>query len=61
MEPRLRPPAPGSPPPDSDLDSTDQLPVLDFKSYEAGGRDRLADTWVQPALSAAASAALRAG
>ncbi|HUL48043.1 MAG TPA: FHA domain-containing protein [Steroidobacteraceae bacterium] len=50
MEPRLRPPAPGSPPHESDLDSTDELPALDPKAYEAASRNRLADTWVQPGL-----------
>jgi chromosome segregation ATPase len=57
MEPRLRPPAPGSPSPESDLDSTDELPVLDPKAYEAATRDRLADTWVQPGLKLAEAAA----
>ena len=51
MEPRLRPPHQGSPPPESDLDSTDQLPVLDPKAYEAAARDRVADTSVLPGLS----------
>lgn len=50
MEPRLKPPHQGSPHPGPDLDSTDELPVLDPKAYEAAARDRLADTWVQPAL-----------
>jgi chromosome segregation ATPase len=48
MEPRLRPPAPGSL--SHDLDSTDELPALDPKAYEVATRDRLADTWVQPGL-----------
>ena len=51
MEPRLRPPAPGSPSHESDLDSTDQLPAFDPKAYEAAGRDRLAETAVLPGLS----------
>ncbi|HEV2229911.1 MAG TPA: FHA domain-containing protein [Steroidobacteraceae bacterium] len=50
MDPRLRPPAQGSPPPGTDLDSTDELPVLDPKAYEAAARDHLADTWIQPGL-----------
>jgi len=50
MEPRLRPPVPGSPPYESDLDNTDELPALDPKAYEAASRNRLADTWVQPGL-----------
>jgi len=57
MEPRLRPPAPGSPSPESDLDSTDELPALDPKAYEAATRDRLADTWVQPGLKVGEAAA----
>jgi len=51
MDPRLRTPPEGSPPPGTDLDSTDELPALDPKAYEAAARDRLADTWVQPGLS----------
>jgi chromosome segregation ATPase len=57
MEPRLRPPAPGSPSHESDLDSTDELPALDIKAYEAATRDRLADTWVQPGLKPGGAAA----
>ena len=51
MEPRLRPPATGSPSHESDLDSTDELPALDPRAYEAVARDRLADTSVLPGLS----------
>ncbi len=51
MDPRLRPSPQGSPPLGTDLDSTDELPVLDPKAYEAAARERLADTWVQPGLS----------
>ncbi len=57
MDPRLRPPPQESLPLGADLDSTDELPVLDPKAYEAAARDRLADTWVQPGLSAGESAA----
>ncbi|HXY96938.1 MAG TPA: FHA domain-containing protein [Steroidobacteraceae bacterium] len=57
MEPRLRPPAPGTRPPESDLDSTDELPALDPKAYEAASRDKLADTWVQPGLKVEEAAA----
>src|SRR5215469_8829593 len=56
MDPRLRQSPKGLPPPGNDLDSTDELPVLDPKAYEASLRDRLADTWVQPALPSAAKA-----
>jgi len=52
MDPRLRPPPQGPFPLGHDLDSTDELPVLDLKAREAAARDRLADTWVQPGLSA---------
>ena len=57
MDPRPKPPRGGLPPPGTDLDSTDELPALDPKAYEAAARDRLADTWVQPALSVAEAAA----
>jgi DNA repair exonuclease SbcCD ATPase subunit len=50
MDPRPRQPPHELPPPGTDLDSTDQLPVLDPTAYEAAGRERLADTWVQPVL-----------
>jgi hypothetical protein len=50
MDPRLRQPPEGLPPPGTDLDSTDELPVLDPKAYEAAARARLADTWIQPGL-----------
>ncbi|HXZ59316.1 MAG TPA: FHA domain-containing protein [Steroidobacteraceae bacterium] len=50
MDPRLRQPPQGSPPRAADLDSTDELPVLDLKAYEAAARERLADTWIQPGL-----------
>lgn len=59
MDPRLRPPAQGPLPLGTDLDSTDELPVLDPKAYEAAAH-RLADTWVQPALSAGEAAAAEA-
>jgi hypothetical protein len=50
MDPRLRQPPEGLPPPGTDLDSTDELPALDLKAYEAAARERLADTWIQPGL-----------
>jgi len=50
MDPRLRQPPEGIPPPGTDLDSTDELPALDPKAYEAAARERLADTWIQPVL-----------
>ena len=53
MDPRLRQPPRETPLPGADLDSTDELPVLDPKAYEAAERDRLADTWRQPALKTA--------
>jgi chromosome segregation ATPase len=42
----------------TDLDSTDQLPALDPAAYEAAARERLNETWVQPApgLASLASA-----
>jgi len=57
MDPRLRLSPQGSPPLGTDLDNTDELPVLDLKAYEAAARDRLADTWVQPGLSPKEAAA----
>ncbi|HWZ63337.1 MAG TPA: FHA domain-containing protein [Steroidobacteraceae bacterium] len=56
MDPRPRQPAQELPPPGADLDSTDQLPVLDPTAYEAAARERLADTWVQPVLPQAETA-----
>ena len=61
MDTRPRQSQKGLPPPGNDLDSTDELPVLDPKAYEASLRDRLADTWVQPTLPAAATAEPAAG
>jgi hypothetical protein len=52
MDPRLRQPPEGLPPPGTDLDSTDELPALDPEAYEAAARERLADTWIQPGLPA---------
>ena len=57
MDPRLRPPPQGPLALGTDLDSTDELPALDPRAYEAAAPDRLADTWVQPALSAGEAAA----
>jgi chromosome segregation ATPase len=51
MDPRPRQPTEGLPPPAADLDNTDELPALDVKAFEASERSRLADTWVQPALT----------
>jgi DNA repair exonuclease SbcCD ATPase subunit len=50
MDPRPRHPPPGPPPQAADLDSTDELPVLDPTAYEAAARERAADTWIQPGL-----------
>ena len=62
MDPRPRQPSPGPSPPAVDLDSTDELPVLDPAAYEAAARDRLNDTWVQPEVSGSGMAAeVRAG
>ncbi|HLJ37677.1 MAG TPA: FHA domain-containing protein [Steroidobacteraceae bacterium] len=51
MDPRPRQPPAGLPPPAADLDSTDELPVLDVTAYEAAARERLDDTWIQPGTS----------
>src|SRR5579864_1591686 len=62
MDPRPRQPPAGLPPPAADLDSTDELPVLDVTAYEAAARERLDDTWIQPAASDSGAAAdTRAG
>jgi len=62
MDPRLRQPPLGSPPPGADLDSTDELPALDARAYEAAAKERLGDTWIQPGLQPAeAGAEARAG
>jgi hypothetical protein len=61
MDPRLRPPPEGSLPSGSDLDTTDELPALDPKAYEAASRDRLAETWIQPGLSSKEAAAVPPG
>ena len=57
MDPRPRPPSPEQPLPAADLDSTDQLPVLDPAAYEAAAGDRLNDTWIHPAMAAPVGAA----
>ncbi|HWW31740.1 MAG TPA: FHA domain-containing protein [Steroidobacteraceae bacterium] len=50
MDPRLRTPPQESLALGADLDSTDELPVLDLEAYETAAKDRLADTSVQPAI-----------
>jgi chromosome segregation ATPase len=57
MDPRLRTPPQEPPALGADLDSTDELPVLDLESYEAAAKDRLADTWVQPGIKPGEAAA----
>jgi hypothetical protein len=57
MDPRPNLPPEGSPPAGTDLDRTDELPVLDLSAYEAAAHDRLAETWVQPGLSVQEAAA----
>src|SRR5579862_8356502 len=50
MDPRLRTPPQESLALGADLDSTDELPVLELEAYETAAKDRLADTSVQPGI-----------
>jgi chromosome segregation ATPase len=58
MDPRPRQPARETAHPEKDLDSTDQLPVLDPTAYEAGVRERAehSGTWIMPAAGVQSAA-----